>query len=224
MKEDSPHIDGPAGAHGADGVPSLSGPYAEPEVNLLRAVFVGAPFVARLARAPGGWRALSEFELEALGLTGPEQKAILALQDLVRRAYPELPRGKFASSANVGHVYQHRLGGLAHEVMVAVCLDGGNHFVAELEVGRGGAHSLGILPSDVLRPVIRTGANAFLLVHNHPSGDPIPSAEDLAATRAVSRAAKTVGVPLVDHVIVGARGGGFNSLLDLGVIDLEGKE
>ncbi len=63
--------------------------------------------------------------------------------------------------------------------------------------------------ADVLRPVLRSGARAFLLVHNHPSDDPLSSLEDLAMTRALARAAKTVGVPLIDDVIVGARGGGL---------------
>ena len=59
----------------------------------------------------------------------------------------------------------------------------------------------------------------MILVHNHPSGDPTPSPEDLAMTRTVADAASVVGVPLVDHVIVVASGR-YSSMLDLGVLDV----
>lgn len=65
---------------------------------------------------------------------------------------------------------------------------------------------MGIRPSDVLRIALRLAASAFVLVHNHPSGDATPSAEDVAFTARISQAADVVGLPLVDHVVV-ARGG-----------------
>ena len=71
---------------------------------------------------------------------------------------------------------------------------------------------------DLFRPLIRAGAHGFLLCHNHPSGDPNPSAEDVAMTRAVAEVSDIVGIPLLDHIIVGARGGGWTSLLELGLI------
>ena len=57
---------------------------------------------------------------------------------------------------------------------------------------------------DPLRIALREGASAFILVHNHPSGDPTPSVEDLEFTERMARAADVVGTPLVDHVIVAA--------------------
>jgi DNA repair protein RadC len=192
---------------------------AEPEGELLHAVFHGAPFVHRLARAPGGWRTLSQHELDVLGLTLEEQEAVLALQVLTHLSYPELPRHTITDSAAVASIYGHRLGGLVHEVMLAIALDGRNHVLAEVEVAVGGAHGLTVRPRDILRSIVRTGATAFILLHNHPGGDPTPSPEDLDMTRKVVDCATAVGVPLVDHVIIGARGGGYRSLLDLGVIE-----
>ena len=58
-------------------------------------------------------------------------------------------------------------------------------------------------------------------MHNHPSGDPCPSLDDLQMTKALVAIGEVVGLPLVDHVIVGARGGGHVSLFDLGVLDAE---
>jgi DNA repair protein RadC len=102
--------------------------------------------------------------------------------------------------------------------MLAVGLDGKSHFLAEVEIAAGGSHGLAVRPRDVLRPLLRAGASAFILLHNHPSGDPTPSKEDVAMTRLVAECAASVDVPFVDHVIVGGRGGGVVSLLELGVI------
>jgi DNA repair protein RadC len=185
----------------------------------LRAVFRGAPFTSRLARAPGGWRTLSIHELNALGLSHEEREAVVALQELVQRSYPRMARHKIVDSAGVASLYGHRLGGLMYEVMLAIALDGKNRFIAEVQVAMGGLHSLSVQPRDVIRPLLRTGATAFILVHNHPGGDPTPSVEDMTMTRAMVECANVVGVPMVDHVIIGGRGGGYCSLLDLGVIE-----
>ncbi len=72
--------------------------------------------------------------------------------------------------------------------------------------------------ADILRPLLRVGAAAFILLHNHPSGDPTPSAEDTKLTLALREAAEFVGVPLVDHIVIGARGGGAVSMHDIGVL------
>jgi DNA repair protein RadC len=191
----------------------------EPDRELLSAIFRGAPFVRRLARAPGGWRTLSKHELDALRLSKAQKKAVLSLQKLVQRSYPELPKHKLISSAVVASTYGHRLGGLMHEVMLAIALDGLNHFLAEIQVGMGGLHQLAVHPRDVIRPLLRTGATAFILLHNHPSGDPTPSQADITMTRRLVDCGGAVGVPLVDHVIIGGRGGGYSSLLNLGVIE-----
>jgi DNA repair protein RadC len=102
--------------------------------------------------------------------------------------------------------------------MLGIALDGRNRFIAEVELARGGRHGAALFVSDALRPLIRVGASAVILVHNHPSGDPAPSPEDISLTTAIKVAADCVGIPLVDHIIIGGRGGGFASLRDLGII------
>jgi len=103
--------------------------------------------------------------------------------------------------------------------VLALALDGRNHLLQELEVARGGIHSAALTPVDVFRPLIRAGARTFVLLHNHPSGDPAPSHEDVVMTRAVAHVGDIVGISLLDHVIVGARGGGWTSLFELGLIE-----
>lgn len=195
---------------------------AEPEKDLLSAVLKNDGLARRLSRAPGGWRTLSQSELDELSLRAVDKRTVLALQELVSRGYPELTPRRLSTSADIGTVYSARLGGLVHEVMIGIALDGRTNVVGEVKIARGGAHGLSITARDVLRPLIRMGASAFVLVHNHPSGSPQPSSEDIVMTRALAACAEIVGIPLVDHVVVGARGGGYCSLYDLGILD--GKE
>jgi DNA repair protein RadC len=70
---------------------------------------------------------------------------------------------------------------------------------------------------EILRCALGDAASAIVLAHNHPSGDPTPSDEDAAMTRAVARAAEVVGVPVLDHVVVTASGE-YVSLLERGLL------
>lgn len=110
-----------------------------------------------------------------------------------------------------------RLAPLEHEEVWLLCLDARNGLKSRLRIAQGGQHGCALSPRDVLRPAIRDSASGIVLVHNHPSGDATPSAEDLAMTEQVALAADLVGIPLVDHVVV-ARGGA-RSIRQLGVLD-----
>ncbi|HMJ15963.1 MAG TPA: DNA repair protein RadC [Polyangiaceae bacterium] len=110
-----------------------------------------------------------------------------------------------------------RLSCLDHEEVWLLGLDGRNGLKSAQRVAQGGLHGCALVARDVLRPAVRDASSAIVLVHNHPSGDPRPSPEDVAMTREIARASELVGVPLLDHVIV-ARGGA-TSLLELGVLE-----
>jgi DNA repair protein RadC len=98
-----------------------------------------------------------------------------------------------------------RLATLDHEELWLLALDGHHGLRAARRVASGGIHGLHVAARDPLRLALREAASAFVLVHNHPSGDPEPSTEDTAFTRMVAEAAQIVGVPLLDHVIVARR-------------------
>jgi len=125
-------------------------------------------------------------------------------------------RQNLASSSEVARWARLRLTDLDHEQVWVLSLDGRNGLRAARRVAQGGLHGCSVDPRDVLRAALREAASAFVLVHNHPSGDPTPSDEDIELTNLVARAASVVGTPLVDHVIVAS--GGHASLFDLGVI------
>ena len=189
-----------------------------PEADLL-AILVGDNAARKVSAAPGGWRTLSQAELEQLRLKPRAKDAVLALQTLTQRPSAELPAGKLCDASSVAAFYAERLGSLEHEVVIAVALDGRQRMLGEFEVARGGRHGAALTAADVFRPVIRAAATALILVHNHPSGDPSPSSEDVHMTKALRNAGLVVGIPLLDHIIVGARGGGHVSLCERGILE-----
>jgi DNA repair protein RadC len=89
------------------------------------------------------------------------------------------------------------------EQLIGLLLDRGLRVLGEVFLGQGGQAALAIRPADVLRPAVVAGASAILLAHNHPSGDPTPSEQDVGTTTALAQAAKSIGIQLVDHLVIG---------------------
>ena len=89
------------------------------------------------------------------------------------------------------------------ENILVLILNARHRVLGVYEAARGGIAGVEIHPADVLRAVLAAGTNFFILVHNHPSGDPTPSVEDRALTQRMQKAAKCVGVTMLDHLIVG---------------------
>lgn len=109
-----------------------------------------------------------------------------------------------------------RLSSLLHEEVWVLSVDSRSRFLAAHAIARGGAHACGLLPRDALAPPLLHGASGFILVHNHPSGDPTPSAEDIRLTQALGRAGESLGLPLLDHVVAG--GAAFISFRQQGLL------
>jgi DNA repair protein RadC len=126
------------------------------------------------------------------------------------------PRRKLTKSSDVATYFLPRIGGLVHEEMWVLALDGQNGVRGARRVAQGGLHGCSIAARDILRAGLADAASAIVLVHNHPSGDPTPSDEDVTMTRAVSEACDVVCVPLLDHVIIA--GSRHVSMLDLGIL------
>jgi len=92
---------------------------------------------------------------------------------------------------------------LAQEEFHALLLNAQHVVIREVLVTRGILDASLIHPREVLRPAVEAGAAAIILVHNHPSGDPTPSAEDRAVTRQLAAAGRAIGIPILDHVVIG---------------------
>ena len=180
-----------------------------------------AAHVLDLAGGLAGLARIGPHGLASRRGVGPAKAArIAAGLELGRRATLRLlgeDRVVVGSFENVVSWARPRLASLDHEEVWLLMLDGRNGLKSVARIAQGGLHGCALTPRDVLRPALRDGASAVILVHNHPSGEPTPSGEDVEMTRAVVAACEVVGVPLLDHVVV-ARGGA-SSLLELGVIE-----
>ena len=121
---------------------------------------------------------------------------VLALRESAS-AYERGVVGSAAHAAAVHALLRDRICRELVEVMYVLCLDGRNRVTVMSEVARGGLHGCAVSARDILRPACAVGASAIVLVHNHPSGDPTPSLEDVQMTGAVRSAAEAIGIPLV---------------------------
>ena len=153
----------------------------------------------------------------ASGLSAAQTYRLDAMLELGRRASRERLTGRrLAGHLDVQRWAQSRLSDLEHEEVWVLALDGSNRVRAEWAVGRGGLHGCGLLPADILRPVLRSAAAAMVLVHNHPSDDPTPSPEDVNMTRELVSGCRILGVTLLDHVVVSRSGS--RSMAELGLV------
>ena len=114
------------------------------------------------------------------------------------------------SPADVARFVRALVGTDAREHFVVVMLDGRHRPVAYQVVSVGTATASLVHPREVFQPAVGVGAVAVLVAHNHPSGDPTPSAEDREVTDRLLRAGQLIGIPLLDHVVVAE--GGYVSL------------
>lgn len=152
---------------------------------------LGAATAAELRRLPG---------------VGPAKAAQLqAALELGRRASSgPLARGaRLRSSRDVFAHFGPRLRERKQEVFAAVLLDGKHRVLRTLEVSVGSLTQTIVHPREVFKPAVRESAAAIILVHNHPSGDPAPSAEDRALTARLVGVGELLGIQVLDHVVLG---------------------
>ncbi|HEX9636663.1 MAG TPA: DNA repair protein RadC [Acidobacteriota bacterium] len=181
-----------------------------------RTLAVAGELIARF----GSLRALlgaQPAELRAVRGVGDARAAqMTALSALLRRLQvpPLERRAAVRSSADIAAHFGPLLAAERRESFWAVLLDARHRILRRTRICEGGLTAAVIHPREAFALALREGAAAVLFVHNHPSGDVRPSAEDLALTRRLVQAGELLGIRVLDHVIVGAEG--FTSLADLG--------
>ena len=144
-------------------------------------------------------------ELVRLAGVGPTKAArLLAAFELAARIAREgraaLPR--IREPEDVVRLFQSRLRDLAVEEFHLLALDSQSQVLRDVLVTRGLLNSSLVHPREVFRPAIAEAAAGIIVVHNHPSGDPTPSAEDRAVTQQLAAAGQLLDLPLYDHVIL----------------------
>lgn len=180
----------------------------------LLAVLIGGMYASSDARslleAIGGnlkliyTATLDELATQYSGVGYPTAKRLKAALELGRRLVTPDTRDQFGCPMAVAHYFTRM--GLAlceQEELWAASLDTKNRVICLSKIYRGNVNSAIIRPAEVLRDAVRLTATAVVIAHNHPSGDPTPSPEDVQVTRAVREAAALLGIDLLDHLIVG---------------------
>lgn len=183
----------------------------------LLAIFLGSGTAGRdavaaardLLAAQGGLRGLLDREPKALvrlhGI-GPARACALAaaLELGHRHLAAQLARGEAMSDpAAAGRYFAQRLRGLGHEVFAALYLDTRHRALGFEELFRGGLDGAEVHPRTLVERALARGAAAVIVGHNHPSGNPEPSAADRAVTSRLKQALALVDVRLLDHFVVG---------------------
>ena len=150
---------------------------------------------------------------------GPAKAAeIQALFQIARRfSDTRLKAGQtYSSSQEIFFHFHERLGEYRKEVFIALLLDAKNRLIKEVQISEGSLSASIVHPREVFAPVLRESAAAVLFVHNHPSGDPTPSREDIEITKRLKQVGDLMGVRVLDHIIIG--NGEYISLADQGLL------
>ncbi len=170
-----------------------------------------------LVRTTGSVAALSRASPRELaqvtGVGTARATRIAAAFELGRRAVEsEQRREMLARPEDVARLIAPRVAGLSQELFFVLGVDIRNGLLDVVEVGRGSVHTVEVHPREVFRPLVRMAAAGGVLAHNHPTGDPTPSHEDVELTRRLRAVGDVVGIPIIDHVVVGD--GKFRSIAE----------
>ncbi len=148
-------------------------------------------------------RSLKELE-EYKGLGVVKSVTLLAAFELGRRydAAKVESRDKISSPDDVVKKYQSRFRDLKQEMFQVLLLDSANHLLDEKIITVGTLNSSLVHPREVFKPAILEPAASIILLHNHPSGNPEPSQDDVQITRQIVEAGKILSIPVHDHIIL----------------------
>ncbi len=194
----------------------LVGPQALNTAELLAIVLrtgVGGENAVRLAErllaSYGGLGGLARSGVNQLmqekGLGEAKVAQIKASMELSRRLTLEGEdvRPQITSPQDAANLVVGEMAFLEQEHLRAILLDTRHRVLEIVTVSVGGLNTAGVRMGDLFREAVRSNASALIAVHNHPSGDPTPSAQDVAITRKMVEAGELLGVKVLDHLVIG---------------------
>lgn len=123
---------------------------------------------------------------------------------------------RFTSPRQVFDYFHHEFRDCRKEHFLILLLDGKNRIIRRVQISEGSLNQSIVHPREVFIPAVKESAAALILVHNHPTGDPAPSSEDIAITRRLKEAGEIMGIKVLDHIIVGD--GEFISFVERGLL------
>jgi len=191
---------------------------------LLRVGMVGETAVQvgqRLLQTYGGITGIHRASFEELssqkGVKLAKAAQIKAAIELGRRLVQESPeeRPSVHTPADAAELVQYEMRALEQEELRVLLLDTRNRVQHIETVYRGSVNSSQVRVAEIFKSAIRRNATHLIVIHNHPSGDPTPSPDDVAITRAILQAGELLDIKLLDHIIIG--NGRFVSLKERGL-------
>ena len=150
------------------------------------------------------------------GRTSPEPSRIYTARvrvELVRDA-PPLPLTPLRNSADAYALLRDEAAVWDRERFISILLDNKHRLIGIEEISVGSLTQTVVAPREVFKAIILANAAAFMVLHNHPSGDPTPSQEDIAITRRLREGADLFGIRFLDHIVIGA--GSYISFVESG--------
>jgi len=159
--------------------------------------------------APAGLTGLYHMSLrDMMQLRGIGRVKAVQLQcvgELSRRMAREEARSSlsFSDPSSVAEYYMEAYRHADEEHVLVVMLDSRGHLIAEEEISKGTVRAAAVSPREIFICALKHRAVSVILLHNHPSGDPSPSDEDVELTRAAASAGSMLGIRLLDHIIIG---------------------
>lgn len=185
-----------------------------------RAAALAHALLAHIGGIVGVARATFSELAAAPGLGPARAAALVAARELVRRgdrAWPE-PAWMIRGPADVGDRLLPDLGRREREELRVLLLNTKNVVQSMTTVYVGNLAGSSVRVGEVFRDAVRGLSAGIVVAHNHPSGDPTPSADDLRITAELARAGELLDIPLIDHLVIGA--GRWISLRGLGALEL----
>lgn len=181
------------------------------------AVQVGNRLLHELGGLQGIHRASYEEVCAQHGIGIAKAAQIKAAIELGRRLAVEVPEEKptIHSPSDAANLIQYEMGALEQEELRVILLDIRNHVDRILTIYKGTLNSSHVRVGELFKQAVRSNAAAIIVAHNHPSGDPTPSPDDIALTKAIVQAGKLLDVDVLDHLVIGK--GQFVSLKEKGL-------
>lgn len=181
------------------------------------AVQVGQRLLQELRGLAGIHRAAFQEVCNQHGIGPAKAAQIKAAIELGRRMTVEAPEERPAihSPGDAAALVQYEMSALEQEELRVMLLDTRNRVLDVVTVYRGSLNTSQVRVGELFKAAVRQNAAALIVVHNHPSGDPAPSPDDIALTRAIVQAGRLLDTEVLDHLVIGQ--GRFVSLKERGL-------
>ncbi|MDU7955618.1 MAG: DNA repair protein RadC [Clostridium perfringens] len=162
----------------------------------------------RIIHSVGGLNGLFKASAKELmkvkGVKEAKATQILAMCELYKRfKVSELTQVKISKPSDVAELVLDELRMLRQEVLILITLDTKNKVISKKEIFKGGLKSSLVHPREIFREAVKDSAASIIICHNHPSGDPTPSRDDINITTRLKECGKMMGIELLDHLIIG---------------------